>query len=176
MPAVVEVTGSQTVRHDGFRRFAWGVLVYNVLVVLWGGFVRASGSGAGCGSHWPLCNGEVLPPAPQIATLIEFAHRVSSGLGLFVVVGLAIWAFRGYGKGHPVRLGAGLSLLFIITEALVGAGLVLFSLVADNATFARALFISVHLINTFLLLGALTLTAWWASGGASVRLRGQGVV
>src|SRR6478672_2898457 len=116
MQLVADVTGSRAQRYDAFRRFAWGVLAYNVLVVLWGAFVRASGSGAGCGSHWPLCNGEVLPLAPQIATLIEFAHRVSSGLGLFVVVGLAIWAFRSYGKGHPVRLGAGLSLFFIITE------------------------------------------------------------
>ena len=42
-----------------FAKYAWGVLAYNLVVILWGAFVRATGSGAGCGSHWPLCNGEV---------------------------------------------------------------------------------------------------------------------
>ena len=55
--------------------------------------------------------------------------------------------------------------MLIVTEAAVGAGLVLFQLVADNATMARAMFVAVHLLNTFLLLGALTLTAWWVSIG-----------
>ena len=61
-----------------FAKYAWGVLGYNILVILWGAYVRASGSGAGCGSHWPLCNGQVVPRAEQVGTLIEFAHRVSS--------------------------------------------------------------------------------------------------
>ncbi len=47
-----------------FSRYAWGVLLWNVLVALWGAYVRATGSGAGCGSHWPTCNGEILPRAP----------------------------------------------------------------------------------------------------------------
>ncbi|HEX6288865.1 MAG TPA: COX15/CtaA family protein [Herpetosiphonaceae bacterium] len=156
--------------------YAWTVLAYNLAIILWGAYVRASGSGAGCGSHWPLCNGEIIPRNPQIETLIEFTHRLSSGLALIMVLALLIWAFRASPLGHPVRLGAFLSTFFIITEALVGAGLVLFMLVADNASMARALFMAVHLLNTFLLLGALTLTAWWASGGQAIRLRGQGTV
>lgn len=158
-----------------FTKYAWGLLAYNLLVILWGVYVRASGSGAGCGSHWPLCNGEVIPQSPQVHTLIEFTHRMMSGLSLILVVGLIIWAFRSYPKGHPVRLGASLSMFFIITEALVGAGLVLFSWVAQNASIGRVISMAVHLVNTFFLLASLTLTAWWSSGGERLRLRGQGL-
>jgi heme A synthase len=164
-----------TMKLNGFAKYAWTVLVYNVGVVLWGAYVRATGSGAGCGSHWPLCGGQVIPRSPRVETLIEFSHRVSSGLTLLLVAGLVIWAFRAYPKGHSVRLGAGLAGLFTVTEALVGAGLVLFQLVANNASMLRALSVAVHLANTFLLLAMLTLTALWASGGRPVRLRGQGM-
>lgn len=157
-----------------FAAYCWAVLAYNLGIILWGAYVRASGSGAGCGSHWPLCNGEIIPRNPQIETVIEFTHRLSSGFALILIAVMFVWAFRAYPKGHTVRLGAALSSFFIITEALVGAGLVLFQLVADNASIARALFMAVHLANTFLLIGALTLTAWWASGGSTIRLRGQG--
>ncbi len=157
-----------------FARYAWVVLIYNLGVILWGAFVRATGSGAGCGSHWPLCNGQVVPQAPQVETLIEFSHRLTSGLSLLLVLAMFVWAWRAFPKGHSVRLGAGLSLFFIVTEALIGAGIVLLELVADNASMARAAWMAAHLLNTFLLLGALTLTAWWASGGEPVRLRRQG--
>lgn len=156
-----------------FAKFCWGVLAYNIAVILWGAFVRATGSGAGCGSHWPTCNGEIIPRPESLETLIEFAHRASSGLALLAVLAMFIWAFRTHPRRHIVRLGASLSLLFIITEALVGAGLVLFEWVAHNTSVARAVSMAVHLVNTFLLLGALTLTAWWASGGEAIRLRGQ---
>jgi heme a synthase len=147
-------------------RFAWGVLAYNLAVILWGAYVRASGSGAGCGAHWPLCNGEIVPRAPSVATLIEYSHRLTSGLALLGVVALLVWTWRVCAPSHPARRGAVLSLIFILTEAAVGAGLVLFELVADNATMARAMFMAAHLVNTFLLVAALTLTAWWLSGGA----------
>jgi heme A synthase len=163
-------------KHSRFAQFAWFVLAYNVLVVLWGAYVRATGSGAGCGSHWPLCNGEVLPRAPQLETIIEFAHRLSSGLAFLLVLGLLIWAWRLYPKGASVRLGAGLSMLFIFTEALVGAGLVLFEWVAKDASLGRVISMGVHLVNTFLLLACLALTAWWASGGEPLRLRGRGIL
>jgi heme A synthase len=156
-----------------FAKYAWFVLFYNIAVVLWGAFVRATGSGAGCGSHWPLCNGEVVPRPEQVETIIEFTHRLMSGLALLAVVALVIWAFRAYPRRHPVRYGAAASLFFIITESLVGAGLVLFGLVADNESTARALAMSVHLINTFLLLASIALTAWWASGMQPVALQGR---
>ena len=155
-------------------RFAWSVLVYNVAVIVWGAYVRATGSGAGCGNHWPLCNGEMVPPSPTIATLIEYSHRLTSGLALLSVVALLVWTWRACRRGHPARTGAVLSLLFMLTEAGVGAGLVLFRLVADNASAARAMFMAVHLLNTFVLLACIALTAWWLSGGAPVRLSGRG--
>lgn len=163
-------------RLDKFAKYAWGVLAYNLAVILWGAYVRATGSGAGCGSHWPLCNGEVLPRAPQIETIIEFTHRLTSGVALLLVIGLIIWAFRLYPKGHPVRFGTGLSLFFIITESLLGAGLVLFKLVDQDTSTTRAVAGALHLVNTFLLVGALALTAWWASGGRPVQLGRQRIL
>lgn len=157
-----------------FAKFAWGLLAYNLAVVLWGAFVRASGSGAGCGSHWPLCNGQVIPRPERIETIIELTHRASSGIDGVLVLGMLAWAFRAWPKGSPVRTGAVLSTVLIVTEGLIGAGLVLFEMVADNQSTARAWWMAAHLANTFLLLAALALTAWWASGGARVRLRGQG--
>jgi heme A synthase len=161
-------------KSKSFIRFAWAVLFVNVIVVLMGALVRATGSGAGCGAHWPLCNGVVIPRAPQIETIIEFSHRLSSGLALILVVILFVWAMKIYPKQHPVRLGASLSLFFIITEALVGAALVLFKWVAQDASTGRVISIAVHLVNTFLLLASITLTAWWASGGKPVQFRVNG--
>jgi heme A synthase len=155
-------------------RYAWLVLAWNLAVISWGAYVRATGSGAGCGNHWPLCNGDVLPRSPDAATLIEFSHRFTSGVALVLVAVLVVWTFRACRPGHPARVGAGLSLFFILTEAAVGAGLVLFELVADNATMARAMFMAVHLLNTFLLLASLSLTGRWLTTGRGLALRGRG--
>ncbi len=160
-------------RERRFATFAWAVLAYNLAVVLWGAYVRATGSGAGCGNHWPLCNGPVTPQTPAGATLIEFTHRVTSGLDLMLVAALLLWASRAYPKRHRVRLGATLSAVFLVTEALLGAALVLLNHVARNASSSRAWSLSAHLINTLTLLACLALTAWWASGRAAVRLRGR---
>src|SRR6476659_5638930 len=172
MQLVADVTGSRAQRYDAFRRFAWGVLAYNVLVVLWGAYVRASGSGAGCGSHWPLCNGEVVPLAPKIETVIEFVHRVTSGLAVMSAAALWLWSFRVFPRGHRGRKAAALSIVFLMMEALLGAGLVLFRYVAQDASAGRALYLSAHLINTQLLLGMLTATAWLAGQGGEVRRSG----
>lgn len=163
-------------RLSRFAKYAWAVVIWNLIVILWGGFVRASGSGAGCGAHWPICNGQLIPRPERIETVIEFSHRLSSGLALISIAVLVIWAFRAYPRGHVVRTGAVFSAIFIISEALVGAGLVLLELVAYNASVARAWWMAAHLLNTFLLMGSLTLTAWWASGGDRPQLRGQGIV
>lgn len=159
---------------DRFTTYAWTVLGANLVVILWGAFVRATGSGAGCGSNWPTCNGEIIPRAPSAQTLIEFTHRLSSGIALIMVIVLLIQAWRIYPPGHRVRSGALWVTIFMLGEAAIGAGIVLFELVADNESMARALFMGVHLGNTFLLLGALTLTAYWAGGGPPVTLGGQG--
>src|SRR3954454_9720622 len=155
-------------------RYAWLTLAYNVLVVLWGAVVRATGSGAGCGSHWPWCDGLVVPQSPRIETVIELSHRLTSGIALLLVVGLVVGAFRLLPKEHAGRKAAVWSMIFMVGEAAVGAALVLFRLVADNPSMARAMFIATHLVNTLLLLGALPLTAPFASGGARFRWRGHG--
>ena len=71
-------------RLDRFAAAAWAVLAVNFVVVLWGAFVRASGSGAGCGSHWPRCNGQVIPQSPSAKTLVEFTHRMMTGVDGFL--------------------------------------------------------------------------------------------
>ena len=150
--------------HRRFAAFAWGVLAYNVAVILWGALVRATGSGAGCGGHWPLCNGEVLPNVSQIATVIELTHRVMSGIALVLVVTMFVWAWRAFAAGHTARRWAGWALVFILTEALLGASLVLLGHVARNESVGRVYSLATHLINTFLLLASLALTAWYAGG------------
>jgi heme A synthase len=137
---------------------AQGVLVYTVFVILWGAYVRATGSGAGCGEHWPLCNGVVIPRDPSTKTQIEFFHRLTSGLSLLSVIGLSWWVRLKSGKKTRAWFFTRLSLLFIVLEALVGAALVLLSLVAQNSSIARAIVLGFHLINTYLLLGSLSLT------------------
>jgi len=158
-----------------FARYAWLVVAVNLFVIVWGAYVRASFSGDGCGSHWPLCNGEVIPTTGLLKTLIELTHRLTSGVALLLVIWM-VWQTKLFPRGHRVRRGAFWSLIFILIEALIGAALVKFELVAGNASVARAFVMSIHLVNTFLLLAALSLTAWWAMGGAGVRLRGQGKV
>ena len=150
---------------DKFARYAWFVLGYNVIVILWGVFLRASKSGDGCGQHWLTCHGEVIPSAPEMKTVIEFSHRLTSGLAFIAVLILVVWAFRRFPKGSAVRKTAFVSFIFIITEALVGAGLVLTGNTAETLTAARPFWMIGHLTNTFILLAFLTLTAWFASGG-----------
>ncbi len=158
--------GAAHARPLRFGRCAWGVLVFTVAVILWGAYVRATGSGAGCGEHWPLCNGEIVPRAPAAETLIELAHRITSGLSLVLVLALAIWAFRLFPHGHRARVATGAAVVFILIEALIGAGLVLLGLVADDRSATRAIVLGVHLTNTFLLLAALALSGQSAATSA----------
>ena len=159
--------------HSRLSRFALFVLAWNVAVILWGAYVRATGSGAGCGAHWPLCNGEVVPRAPDTAMLIEFSHRLTSGLALVAVVVLAAWVWRAVAAGHPARRAGMASVVFIVVEALLGAGLVLFRLVAQDESLARTMVMPLHLANTMVLLLCLTLTAHFLSGGAPVAISGR---
>ncbi len=143
-------------KRRSFKAYAWTVLIYTVVVIAWGAFVRATGSGAGCGEHWPLCNGEVIPKDPSAARLIEFSHRLSSGLSLVLVVLLVVWSRKIFVRDHAVRRASNWSLGFILGEALVGAMLVILQLVAGNDSVLRAIVIALHLVNTFLLLFWLT--------------------
>lgn len=158
-----------------FAPFTWGVLGWNLIVILWGAYVRASGSGAGCGQHWPLCNGEIVPQAPDVKMVIEFTHRLLSGGALLLILVMVIWGFRITTKDHPVRKSLIAAGILIVTEALLGAGLVLFELVEENSSLLRAFAVGLHLANTFLLVASLALTAYWASGGSPIRIKGQGL-
>lgn len=158
-------------RPGRFAAYAWMVLGYNVLVILWGAVVRATGSGAGCGDHWPLCQGVVIPHADQIATLIEFSHRATSGIDVLLVIGLVWMAFRRFGRGHAVRRYASATGFFTVTEGLAGAALVLFGEVGSVVSTGRVVILSVHLVNTFMLLASLALTAW-AGGEVSGEAQG----
>jgi heme A synthase len=155
--------------------FTWGVLGWNLIVILWGAYVRATGSGAGCGQHWPLCDGQVVPQAPDVEMTIEFTHRLLSGGAILLIGAMIVWGVRITNKEHPVRKGLIASGIFVIIEALLGAGLVLFQLVEENSSVARAIAVALHLANTFILVGSLALTAYWASGGRAIQIRGQGL-
>jgi len=159
---------------DKFPAVAWSTLVLNVFVSLWGAVVRATGSGAGCGAHWPTCDGEIVPGLDTSAQWVEYTHRLSSGLALLAVLWLLIWAFMAYEKGHLVRKAAVASMFFMIVESLVGAALVLFGWVEADDSMARVYIMGIHLTNTLLLLGSIYLTAYWSSGGAGFTFRGQG--
>ena len=158
-----------------FAAYTWGVLGWIMIVILWGAYVRATGSGAGCGQHWPLCNGEILPQAPDVKMTIEFTHRLLSGGALLLIGTMVIWGFRITDKKHPVRKGLIAAGILILTEALRGAGLVLFEVVEENSSATRAFAVALHLANTFLLVGSLALSAYWASGGSAVQIRGKGI-
>lgn len=140
-----------------------------------GALVRATGSGAGCGRSWPACRGQLVPPL-QGATAVEFTHRAASGLALILVAALAVVVYRNTAKGHPARLGAALSLVAIVGEALIGAMLVLAEWVGDDMSPARAVAVPLHLVNTLFLLASLTLTAFWLRGGRRLSLSGDRAV
>ena len=141
-----------------FKKFAAFVLAYTIAVIVWGAYVRASGSGAGCGSHWPLCNGQVLPVATRIQTWIEFSHRLTSGLTILFTICLAVLSMKAFPKGHRIRKASWIAVAFVFSEAIIGAALVLLKLVEQDQSKLRAISIMLHYSNTLLLVGALTVT------------------
>lgn len=153
-------------------KYAWTVLGLNIVTIIGGAVVRATGSGAGCGPNWPSCQGEVVPGFDETATIIEFSHRALSGLALLSVIVLAIVVFRRRERGSRPRRFAVWSVVAILGEAAIGAWLVLAELVADDDSVARAISVPLHLVNTFLLLGALTMLAWTLTTGRAVSWQG----
>jgi heme a synthase len=152
-------------------RFAWATLACNVAVVLWGAYVRATGSGAGCGNKWPVCGGTVLGAGARMPTIIEFTHRFTSGIAILMVGVLAVWCWRRTTKPDWVRWAAILSAVFLANEALLGAALVRLGYVDQDKSLGRILFLCLHFGNTLLLLAMLALTAWWlGSATRSFRL------
>jgi heme a synthase len=155
--------GAQKLPSAALRRFAWAVLAYFIAVILWGALVRATGSGAGCGDHWPLCNGTVMQHSPRVDTMIEFTHRLTSGISFFSAVGLLVWTFAGTVRGHLARSASVATVAFTLVEAVLGALLVKLGLTAQSQSPLRAPYLALHLANTLLLLAALTLTAHFLS-------------
>jgi heme a synthase len=141
------------------RRFSWGVLAYFIAVILWGTVTRATGAGNGCGDHWPLCNGTVIQHSPTVDAMIEFTHRITSGISFFAVVGLAIWTFAATVRGHLARRFVVAAIIFTLIEAAIGALLVKLGLTAESHSPLRPPYLALHFTNTLLLLAALTLTA-----------------
>lgn len=137
-------------------------MVYDLFVILWGAWVRVTGSGAGCGDHWPSCNGEVIPRTFTTERIIEFTHRVTSGLSIPFSFVLLVWAFRIFPKGHRVRKATVVAILFLLAEAAIGALIVLRELVDEDASVQRAVVMAIHLVNTYTLVGAAVLAGWWA--------------
>ncbi len=164
---------------SALAKYAWFVLGWNMLVILWGVFLRASRSGDGCGQHWLTCHGEVIPSAPELKTVIEFSHRVTSAIAGLLIIGLVVWAYRRWRPNkadqdrRTLRAAAG-SLIFVIIEGLLGAGLVLTGNTAETLTPERPIWMAAHLVNTFILVGFLTMTARYASGGRPITFRVEG--
>ena len=150
---------SKSLPSPALRRFAWAVLAYFIAVILWGAVVRATGAGAGCGNHWPLCNGTVLQHSAGANTMIEFTHRITSGISFFSAVGLLIWTYAGTMRPHLARPAAVAVVVFTLIEAVLGALLVKLGLTAQSQSPLRPWYLALHLTNTLLLLAALTLTA-----------------
>jgi len=159
-----------TKKASNVARFAWVTLCFNVGVVLWGAFVRATGSGAGCGNKWPSRGGSVLRTSAKAQTIVEFTHRMTSGVALLMVAILVLWCWRATSKGNWARYSAILAAAFLANEALLGAALVLLGHVERDQSAGRTLFLCLHFGNTLLLLGTLALTAAWLQGSANFKL------
>jgi protoheme IX farnesyltransferase len=137
------------------RRLAWtGAGLAFGLIVL-GGIVRITGSGMGCGDHWPLCNGEWFPPL-DLPTLIEIGHRWAAALVSVVVLCTTLVAWR-YHRSEPlVRDPATVAFVLLVVQVLLGAVTVKLAL--------PPWVVITHFANAMLLLAALIVTGLRASG------------
>ena len=152
------------------RKILWASLVYTLIVIVWGAWVRISHSGDGCGASWPLCQGEVIPTAAQAKTWVEYTHRALSGIYGLLIAGLTLWILKKPETSKQSRWWIKWTCFFMITEALLGAKLVVSGLVGMNDTPFRAFVMSLHFFNSLLLTGSLALTALF-SGSATWILR-----
>jgi heme o synthase len=136
------------------RRLAWlGAGLAFGLIVL-GGVVRITGSGMGCGDHWPRCNGEWFPPL-DLPTMIEIGHRWAAALVSLVVAAIAAVAWFKHRHDSAVRNPASLAVIVLIVQVLLGA-------VTVKLELPPAVVI-VHLANAMVLLAVLLVTALRAS-------------
>lgn len=152
------------------KLLSWSVLWLTVAVIIGGALVRATDSGAGCGESWPICGGQLIPEIGNYHTAIEVSHRLMTGLLGFALVALFVLVRRDFEKDHRLRRAVFAAGVLLIIESLLGASLVLFGWVEFDASIARLIVVPLHLVNTFLLVGAMTLVAFFASGGRGFRI------
>lgn len=142
------------------EKIAWFALLYTVFVILWGTAVRFTGSGAGCGNHWPSCHGELTYWPDNMNSALEYGHRITSALCGLVIIVMLVATRRVTTVGHSARKWAGAALLFVLLEGALGAALVRLELVAHNASQLRALVVALHLVNTFTFASTIAGTVW----------------
>jgi len=146
-----------------FTRLAWTAATFTYLLIILGAIVRITGSGLGCGEHWPLCNGELLPPL-DLPTIIEYGHRLAAAAVSVLVAALAVYAWwlrRGAGSPKGVPDGPGerfspdrtayVALGLLVVQVLLGAVTVKLSLPPWT--------VILHLGTAMLLLATLILIA-----------------
>ena len=126
-------------------------IVLSILSILAGAFVRATGSGDGCGSTWPTCKGKIIPQLSDTSEVIEFSHRSISGILLIVTLIIFIKS-RNMSKGTIVRTTVNFLTFFVVFEAAIGAVIVLYEWVGLNSSLPRIIAVPIHLVNTFGLL------------------------
>ena len=134
------------------KPYAKAGLLLSILSILAGAFVRATGSGDGCGATWPTCKGKIIPGLSDTSELIEFSHRSVSGVLLIVTLIIFIKT-RKFQKDSLVRTVTNYLTFFVIFEALIGAVIVIFEWVGLNSSLPRIIAVPIHLVNTFGLLG-----------------------
>lgn len=139
---------------QSLSRYAWILVYYTVLVIIWGAWVRISHSGDGCGKSWPLCDGALFPKSAESKTWIEYFHRLTSGLYGIIVIHI-YYLIRNNFPLHTLQRLFGLStLILMFIEAALGAALVLKGLVGENATVFRLVVMTLHQVNSLLLVGS----------------------
>lgn len=171
-----EGTAPRLPENSEFAKFCWYTLIYTLAVVAWGVYLRASNFGDGCGSNWPMCGDNVDPIKGPIATLVESTHRLSTMLLGVLSLVVIVWAYKSFEKGHLARKFSGLFLFMVLFEGWIGRYLVKRDLVTVNDTVERAVWMGVHVLSTFLLLGALVGAALSASRIRPITLKSQGAV
>lgn len=146
------------------------LVFYTILVIIWGAWVRISHSGDGCGSHWPLCDGALIPTETDQKTWVEYTHRLSSGLyGIFVTI-LFVLSYKAFCPQSAGRKVALATFVLMMIEALLGAALVLKGLVGENATIFRLVVMTFHQINSLLLVGSTVILSLVASPEMELKL------
>ena len=126
-------------------------IVLSILSILAGAFVRATGSGDGCGSTWPTCKGKIIPQLSDTSEIIEFSHRSISGI-LLIVTLIIFTKSRNMSKGSITRTTVNFLTFFVVFEAAIGAVIVLYEWVGLNSSLPRIIAVPIHLVNTFGLL------------------------